>query len=684
MRSPHSWLSASLAALCIFTSTSAAQSIRYVDDDAPAGGNGTTWPTAYKYLQDALAAAAASGGTITELRIAKGTYKPDRDSAHPGGTGNRTATFNLVNGVALRGGYAGLNTPDPDARDITANPTTLSGDLAGNDGPNFGNNGENSYHVVTSRSTNATAVLDGLTITAGNVYDLNQYPNYYGGGMLNQSGSPIIRDCTFKENCAYLGGGIGSEGGQIRLIRCRFLGNKAGYGGAMLNAGTNVYAANCTLTGNRAMNSGGAVYNINCAPIYANCLFDGNTATWSGVVQNDINCSLTFINCTCTANTASSKNPVAWVYEQSGSMTFRNCILWGNTAPYHTQIEVDTDGTLSISHTNLQGGQSVLSLAKGATLNWGPGNVNADPLFVDPDGSDGIAGTTDDDLRLRPGSPCIDAGNDTVVPTDSADLDNDGDTSERVPVDIGGTSRFIDDPNTADTGVPDPPAYTAVVDMGAYEFQVGPMADYDYDGVPNYLDNCPLVPNSDQANQDADAFGDACDSCPTVPYPDQADSDGDGLGDACDNCPNLANPDQSDMDGDGRGDACDDDPDGDGVPSAQDNCPMIYNPDQADADHDGVGDICDTCPYNVPGIPVDAIGCSTLNLPCDFDRDGDVDMEDFGHLQACLSGADIPQNNSACQDAKLDPDSDVDKYDIAIFKGCRSGSSILADPNCAK
>lgn len=94
-----------------------------------------------------------------------------------------------------------------------------------------------------------------------------------------------------------------------------------------------------------------------------------------------------------------------------------------------------------------------------------------------------------------------------------------------------------------------------IVDVGAYQY--ASTYDYDQDGIFDGQDNCPTVPN-----------------------PDQADSDRDYVGDDCDNCPNTPNLDQSDTDADGRGDACDEDADGDGVPNDQDICPQIYNPDQ--------------------------------------------------------------------------------------------------------
>ena len=67
-----------------------------------------------------------------------------------------------------------------------------------------------------------------------------------------------------------------------------------------------------------------------------------------------------------------------------------------------------------------------------------------------------------------------------------------------------------------------------------------PPPDRDHDGVPDANDNCPDVPNPDQADADKDGVGDVCDNCPLRYNPCQSDCDGDGIADACEPAPILA------------------------------------------------------------------------------------------------------------------------------------------------
>ncbi len=69
--------------------------------------------------------------------------------------------------------------------------------------------------------------------------------------------------------------------------------------------------------------------------------------------------------------------------------------------------------------------------------------------------------------------------------------------------------------------------------------------------------------------------------------------------------------------------------------------------------------------------------------PGDMDRDGDVDQEDFGLFQACMTGSMAPQDDPDCKDAKLDGDSAVDAGDAIIFIRCLSGPQVTADLNCS-
>ena len=110
----------------------------------------------------------ASG--VTEIRVAGGTHRPDEDEGGAVVDNDRDATFQLLDGVALRGGYRGLAGGGlPDDRDIAAFPSILSGDIDGNDtgGAEDPTHDLNSRHVVTGTGNDATAILDGFTLTAG-------------------------------------------------------------------------------------------------------------------------------------------------------------------------------------------------------------------------------------------------------------------------------------------------------------------------------------------------------------------------------------------------------------------------------------------------------------------------------------------------------------------------------------
>ena len=180
------------------------------------------------------------------------------------------------------------------------------------------------------------------------------------------------------------------------------------------------------------------------------------------------------------------------------------------------------------------------------------------------------------------------------------------------------------------------------IKYGSYDLKITPPPDTDGDGVIDANDNCPTVPNPDQADADGDGKGDACDNCPTVANASQTDSDSDGRGDVCDNCPAVANASQTDTDGDGLGDACDNcptvananqaDADADGRGDVCDNCPTVANASQTDTDADGLGDACDNCPAIANASQADADGdgkgdacdnCPTIANPSQSDSDHD-------------------------------------------------------------
>jgi hypothetical protein len=168
-------------------------------------------------------------------------------------------------------------------------------------------------------------------------------------------------------------------------------------------------------------------------------------------------------NCTFSGNTANYVG--GGMYNKSSSPTVTNCILWGD----EPDEIYNYNASPTVTYSDVRGG-------------WGdpndPNNTNidADPCFVDTNNPDPNLCN----LRLKPDSPCIDAGDTTAVPSG-------------ILVDADGNPRGLDDPASPDTGI----SFLGVtVDMGAYEFQLCRIpGDINCDGVVDFKDLAILCGN---------------------------------------------------------------------------------------------------------------------------------------------------------------------------------------------
>ncbi|MBN1505391.1 MAG: hypothetical protein JW955_01025 [Sedimentisphaerales bacterium] len=388
----------------------------YVDQDAvgfPA--NGTSWLRAYRNLQDALAAA----GPGAEIRIADGTYKPDQGAGQT--AGDRAASFDIPDGVLVRGGYAGYGAIDPDARDVANHQTLLSGDLNDDDLWGILNRDDNSYHVVTA---SGTAKLDGLSIMDG------QADGGLGAGLYIQSGDMTLAHCTIRGNTAVFGGGIATLGASLYLANCQISGNRAYFlGGGLYSHDSTTTLASCLLTGNSAgsggTGGGSAICNIGgdaADVLVSNCTLADNIGPWPDeLVLFNFNYSGTLPSPT----TLTIDNSI--VFNDGG-----DSLIWANDS-----------SSVAAAYSIIQGG-------------WpGPGILDVDPLY-EIRGLWSMEGEWIDissDYGLQPTSPAINHGDNGLVLTDEADVDDDGNVSERHPLDLAGASREQD----------------GQVDAGAYE-----------------------------------------------------------------------------------------------------------------------------------------------------------------------------------------------------------------------
>jgi parallel beta-helix repeat protein len=412
-----------LVSLLLLTA-SADAAIKFVDVSLASGANnGTSWADAYQGttgLQAALGSAVAGD----QIWVRGGLYKPTA-------TATRSIYFEMKTGVEIYGGFNGTETL-LSQRDVVANPTILSGDLAGNDASNIFT--DNSFHLINCNTANATAVLDGFTVTGGNANGASASNQDKGGGILCLTGSAVtVRNCRFVSNRCTFGGGAGYiNGATPTFIDTLFLNNIGGsFGGAFdMNNGTSTFLR-CEFVGNTAARAGAVECFGSSNSKFTNCIFRGNTATGAGGggavwVSNS---TPVLRNCTITGNTSVSNNTAGIL--SSPQISIANCIVVNNSGPGGAQNLINNVSGVAATYSCIQGGLA------------GVGNLNTDPLFVNGAGGD---------LRLSPLSPFTDSGSNAQIPAGTT-------------TDFAGLPRQADNPAVADTGS----GVAPLVDMGAHE-----------------------------------------------------------------------------------------------------------------------------------------------------------------------------------------------------------------------
>jgi len=215
-----------------------------------------------------------------------------------------------------------------------------------------------------------------------------------GGGLEVLDASVLVANSRFFGNRAKQGGAISLAGyPSLRIVDCVFDGNSAlTLGGAIYAQANAVDVERCIFTANTAVTNGGAIASKEGQPAsrIANSIFFGNStgsANGGAIAYGDGTLSL--ISTTIASNNAGTGGGI-YAVDGIGHFDLLNTILWDNTP------DDVRGGTVTASYT----------ITSGAAL-VGTGNFRSDPLFVN---------LASGDLRLRAGSPALDAGTTAGAP----------------------------------------------------------------------------------------------------------------------------------------------------------------------------------------------------------------------------------------------------------------------------
>ncbi|MBN1912016.1 MAG: hypothetical protein JW818_20000, partial [Pirellulales bacterium] len=374
-------------------------SVLMVDADAPTGGDGLSWATAYNDLQDSLSQAATlnadadPANDVDSIWIAEGTYKPSA-KLEPGDP--RSASFSLVDGVTFYGGFSGTETT-LEQRDWSARIVTLCGEF-GTPNSQF----DNAYTVVYC-GEDIEAGVDGVSIIGGNAngslsgYNLERS---YGGGLFN-AGTLTVTNCQLMGNAASNGGAIDNHFGTLTVTNCTLLDNTASQGGGagIKDYSGTVTVTNCTILGNSAKYTGGGIrtdlgsltvtdstFSDNSADVgggiynglgtvtVTNCMFSDNFASDSGGAIDNESSVLTIMKSSFLGNSAGDSG--GGIQNNSGILEIANCTISGNSSRFSGGIQNDggfynKPTTLTITNSTISDNSAII----GGIYNLGTASV---------------------------------------------------------------------------------------------------------------------------------------------------------------------------------------------------------------------------------------------------------------------------------------------------------------------
>lgn len=475
------------------------QTVKYVDQTVMGGADdGSNWANAYTTLDRALDPTVNVDLTLglVELRLHDGqTYIPDGTHVFPSNSLDvRASTFFMIDTASISGGWDGTETGTFDEPQGDPRTTILSGDRGV---PDF--TADNCYHVVVPQddSPSNTQELSRVTIIRGSA-DATSGHATRGGGIYCAGARLDCDELLVQDNFAMQGGGIALvphlSGAQnfFKMKRSRLINNGgADKGGAFYSITSGpTHVVNCTFRNNGAGTLQGGAIALDSGVhdvLFVNCrIYDNSTRLEGGGVWLEDpecgSCGYFFVNCTIAFNSLTSSTGMGeGVYIRAGEtgnspqQHFHNTIIWNNPeGPNDDNVYVDVDAmntspaSINVTHSCIGPRDPGMP---GTLTAGGSGFLDGvDPVFVSE---------SNRNLRLQSTSPCINAGDDNLLPSDFTDIDDDGFPSEALPreffmgdeqwVSSNDTTRESNEGPSSSFGIDSGP--TGIADMGAYEFR---------------------------------------------------------------------------------------------------------------------------------------------------------------------------------------------------------------------